>query len=49
MDEGWWVDGWMIGWVGGWMGGKAVKKEVISGESLGSVKVRTRKWISSLN
>ena len=25
----------------GWMGRKAVKKEVISGESLGSVKVRT--------
>ena len=49
MDDGWWVDGWMIGWVGGWMGGKAVKKEVISGESLGSVKVRTRRWISSLN
>lgn len=29
-----WVDGWMIGWVGGWMGRKAVKKEVISAESL---------------
>ena len=27
----------------GWMGRKAVKKEVISGESLGSVKVRTRR------
>lgn len=35
----------MIGWVGGWMGRKAVKKEVISAESLGAVKVRTRRWL----
>ena len=47
---GGWMDGWMDGgWVDGWMGRKAVKKKVIAGESLGSVKGRTRRLNSSLN
>ena len=47
--DGYWIVGWVL-WMGdGWMGRKAAKKEVISGESLGSVKVRTRRWISSLS